>query len=102
MKNVGLSALESQMADLSFRVEHLQNLQAISDDLKERFPSLRFERRYSHVGPRKQRTKFYGSRFVSNSTVYRMRNRVEENTGGTYTVGRTGSGDVAVYFNSRF
>jgi hypothetical protein len=33
--------------------------------------------------------------------VYRMKNRVEA-INPSYTVQRTGTGDVAVYFNNRF
>lgn len=102
MRNSGLKALESRVSEMTLRMEHLQNLQSIADDLKENFTSLRYERRYSHVGPRTQRTKFYRSSHVSDSTVYRMKNRVAETTGGMYTVARTGYGDVAVYFNNKF
>jgi hypothetical protein len=101
MKNAGLSSLQSQIAELEFRAEHLENFQDITNDLKENFTSLDYIRRYSHVGPRTQRTKFYGTSHLSNSTVYRMKNRVEA-MNPNYTVQRTGTGDIAVYFNSSF
>ena len=99
MKNAGLSSLQSQIAEMEFRAEHLENFQDITNDLKENFNSLSYIRRYSHVGPRTQRTKFYGTSNLSNSTVYRMKNRVEK-ISPFYTVRRTATGDVAVYFNS--
>jgi hypothetical protein len=99
MKNVGLSLLQSQIAEMEFRAEHLENFQDITNDLKENFNSLNYIRRYSHVGPRSQRTKFYGTRNLSDSTVYRMKNHVES-ISPFYTVRRVGTGDVAVYFNS--
>lgn len=99
--NAGLSSLQSQIAEMEFRAEHLENFQDITNDLKENFNSLNYIRRYSHVGPRSQRTKFYGTSNLSNSTVYRMKNRVEA-INPSYTVQRTGTGDVAVYFNNRF
>jgi len=101
MTNAGLISLQSQIEELSFRAEHLENFQDITNDLKENFTSLNYDRRYSHVGPRSQRTKFYGTSNLSNSTVYRMRARVE-GMNPSYTVRRTGSGDVAVYFNNKF
>jgi hypothetical protein len=101
MTNAGLSSLQSQIAELEFRAEHLENFQNITNDLRENFTSLNYIRRYSHVGPRSQRTKFYGTNNLSNSTVYRMKTRVEA-TNPNYTVQRTGTGDVAVYFNSSF
>ena len=101
MTNAGLSMLQSQIAELEFRAEHLENFQEITNELKENFTSLNYIRRYSHVGPRTQRTKFYGTRNLSNSTVYRMKHHVE-NVHPNYTVQRTGTGDVAVYFNSSF
>jgi hypothetical protein len=101
MTNAGLSMLQSQIAELEFRAEHLENFQEITNELKENFTSLNYIRRYSHVGPRTQRTKFYGTRNLSNSTVYRMKNLVED-AHPNYTVQRTGTGDVAVYFNSSF
>lgn len=101
MTNVGLSSLKSQILDLEFRAEHLENFQDITNDLKENFNSLNYIRRYSHVGPRSQRTKFYGTSNLSNSTVYRMKNRVE-NINPMYTVRRASTGDVAVYFNNAY
>ena len=101
MTNVGLSSLKSQILDLEFRADHLENFQDITNDLKENFNSLNYIRRYSHVGPRSQRTKFYGTSNLSNSTVYRMKNRVE-NINPMYTVRRASTGDVAVYFNSMY
>jgi len=101
MTNVGLSSLKSQIAELELRAEHLENFQDITNDLKENFNSLNYIRRYSHVGPRSQRTKFYGTSNLSNSTVYRMKNRVE-NTNPMYTVRRASTGDVVVCFNSAY
>jgi hypothetical protein len=101
MKNVGLSLLQSQIAEMEFRAEHLENFQDITNDLKANFTSMDYIRRYSHVGPRSQRTKFYGTSNLSNSTVYRMKNHVEASN-PAYTIRRTGSGDVAVYFNNKF
>jgi hypothetical protein len=102
MRNGQLSRLQSEIAELEFRAEHLENFQNITNDLKDNFTSLNYIRRYSHVGPRSQRTKFYGTTNLSNSTVYRMKNFVESNSNDMYTITRTGSGDVAVYFKNRF
>jgi hypothetical protein len=101
MTNAGLSSLQSQIARLEFKAEHLENFQNITNDLRENFTSLNYIRRYSHVGPRSQRTKFYGTSNLSNSTVYRMKSYVEA-TNPNYTVQRASTGDVAVYFNSSF
>jgi hypothetical protein len=101
MKNTGLGLLQSQIAELEFRAEHLENFQDITNELKENFNSLNYIRRYSHVGPRSQRTKFYGTSNLSNSTVYRMKNHVEK-INPFYTVRRASTGDVAVYFNSAY
>ena len=101
MTNAGLSSLKSQIAEMELKVEHLENFQEITNDLRENFTSMDYIRRYSHIGPRSQRTKFYGTRNLSNSTVYRMKNRVEK-INPFYTVRRAGSGDVAVYFNTQY
>lgn len=102
MRNAQLSRLQSEIAEMEFRAEHLENFQNITNDLKDNFTSLNYIRRYSHVGPRSQRTKFYGTTNLSNSTVYRMKNFVESTSNDMYTIARTGSGDVAVYFKNRF
>ena len=101
MRNTGLNALRSQIAEMEMKEEHLANFQEITNELKDNFTSLNYIRRYSHVGPRSQRTKFYGTTNLSNSTVYRMKRRVEI-TNPMYTVRRAGTGDVAVYFNTQY
>ena len=85
----------------SLGLMHLENFQEITNDLRENFTSMDYIRRYSHVGPRSQRTKFYGTNGLSDSTVYRMKRRVEM-TNPMYTVRRAGTGDVAVYFNTQY
>lgn len=101
MTNAGLSSLRSQIVEMELKAEHLENFQEITNDLRENFTSMDYIRRYSHVGPRSQRTKFYGTNGLSDSTVYRMKRRVEM-TNPMYTVRRAGTGDVAVYFNTQY
>jgi hypothetical protein len=99
MINARLTTLKAQVAELELKAELLEDFQTITNGLRENFKSMNYIRRYSYIGPRTQRTSFYGSRFLSDSTIYRMKNMVEANIPG-YTVSRAKTGDVAVYYNN--
>lgn len=87
---------ESLLVDEMIKQEHLECFQELRNNLKENFTSLQYNKRRSYVSETTQRTSFTGTEFISDSTVRRMKLRVEDEM-PRYTVRRTRFGNVAIY-----
>jgi len=84
---------------------HLFNtFQGLTDYLKDTYgEDFSYVRRYTYVGPRVARTKFYGANWVGNSeTAERITNSINTRYKGVMTAAITGADQdsVTVYLNS--
>ena len=84
---------------------HLFNtFQGLTDYLKDTYGEVfSYVRRYTYVGPRVARTKFYGANWVGNSeTAERITNSINTRYKGVMTAAITGADQdsVTVYLNS--
>lgn len=84
---------------------HLFNtFQGLTDYLKETYGTdFNYVRRYTYIGPKVARTKFYGASWVGDSaTAERITNSINTRYKGVMTAAITGpdSDSVTVYLNS--
>jgi hypothetical protein len=65
-KESSLNLLRTRVSISVKKLNTLELFQDVTSFINENFPEFSYTRRYSHVGPRTQRTKFFNTRVSSN------------------------------------